>query len=275
MAVILLAGPDCFAALATKASGGRPRFTARLASNKALRKQQLIIDPVGVLGGSASVLYNPQMVRLVDVIDPAEFEVTKGFVEVLPSVGGLSQDLVTLEEFFGRSFAGLTPDEVVTPDAGNDTYREIGYVQIFFDQKTPPTGLVAPTATNSVIPNLPGYVTVAEDGETGVADTHALVFEYLPGVDDSFRAAYTIFAAPPRQRTVADSLTLAEDPRNPIPYDQLGGARVFGPLATREAEPPPDRPAIPLPPAVWGGGFLLVALAVGQYRRRLRTDTPL
>jgi len=268
LATSLVAESACHAALASQL--GRKRYTARLASNKALRKQQLIVDPEGILGGSASVLYDTRVVRLVGVMDPGDFEVTAGLVGVVPSTGGLSTTLLDLNAFLA-SGGGALPD----PDPRNlavdePQYREQGYVQIFFDRRDSilpgDVSALAAEKSASVIPNLPGYATVAEDGETGINDTHALMFEYLPGVPDDFRAAYRIFATPPRAQTVPDSLTLADDPENPVPYTELGSAAVVGGLAGFDVRPEPM--PVPIPPAALIGGVGLGLLAGRRWLRR-------
>ena len=68
-----------------EASGKRPKFTARLSSNPVIRKHQLIVDPEGIIGGSVSVRYDPTVVSLSGVLDPADFQITGGFVSVLPA----------------------------------------------------------------------------------------------------------------------------------------------------------------------------------------------
>ena len=257
--VFLVAGPECHGALAGQAGVSRARYTARLSSNKVLRKQQLIVDPVGILSGSASVAYDTSVVRLVEVLDPAEFEITSGLVGIVPRVGGLSIDLVPLDTFFGT--ASLTP-AAAAPLAGG-TFREQGFVQIFFDRRDTSSALRAsPLASpddSSVIPNLPGYTTVAEDGETGINDTHTLVFEYLPGVPNNIRAAYTVYATPPRALTVSDQIIPESDPENPIPYTELGTAQLFGTL--EYDEPRPGHP-VPLPAAGAAGAILIASMAV-------------
>jgi hypothetical protein len=129
-----------------------------------------------------------------------------------------------------------------------------------------------------VIPTPPGFVTVAEDGPTGVMDTHALVFEYLPDVPDDVAAAYSVYATPPLPGTRADFLVAADDPANPIPHTDLGGARVAGTLDVPGGRPttgvgslPP--PAVPLPPAALTG-LLTMAGAAGlqAWRRRRQVD---
>ena len=252
--VFLVVGPECHGALAGQAGVSRARYTARLSSNKVLRKQQLIVDPVGIIGGSASVAYDTSVVRLVEVLDPAEFEITSGLVGIVPRVGGLSIDLVPLDTFFGT--ASRTP--AATPLAA-EPFREQGFVQIFFDRRDTSSALRAsPLASpddNSTIPNLPGYTTVAEDGETGINDTHTLVFEYLPGVPNNIRAAYTVYATPPRALTVPDQIIPESDPENPIPYTELGTAQLFGTLEYDE-----PRPGHPVPlPAAWAAGAILIA----------------
>lgn len=246
--VSIAAGPDCFAALAEQISG-RKRFTGRLSSNKAVRKQQLIVDPEGIIGGSVSVNYDNRIVRLVGLIDPGDFEVTGGLVGVVPAIGGLSPTLLPIDQFF-TSQAGSTDP------TGLPQYREQGYVQVFF-QSRDVSALRAPSG-GSAIDNLPGYVTVYEDGPTGVNDTHALLFEYLPGVPDWERVRYTIYATPPRDMTVPDSITLADDPDNPISYREIGPANLTGSLVYDEPRP------IPLPPAVLVGGLMLAAVAVSR-----------
>jgi hypothetical protein len=262
LATAVAFGPECYGALATAASGTK-RFTARLSANRALRKQQLIVDPEGILGGSVSVSYNTRLVRLVGVIDPANYEVTGGLIGVIPSFGGLSQDLIPLDEFF-NSTSSLRPPDGVAPSPTTDPYRELGYVQIFFDRRDEDVALRAPSG-GSVINNLPGYVTVGEDGETGVTDTHALLFEYLPGAANQDLAGYTVFATAPREKTVSDFLILEDDPGNPVPYTELRPARVIGSLMYDE--PRPGTPAVPLPPALAIGGSLLGLMAA---RRALR-----
>ncbi len=251
IAVCLAAGPDCFAALAEQVSG-RKRFTGRLSSNKVVRKQQLIVDPEGIIGGSVSVNYDTRVVRLVSVIDPGEFAVTGGLVSVVPALGGLSPTLLPIDEFF-TSQAGSTDP------SGLPTYREQGYVQVFFESRDV-AALRAPN--DSAIDNLPGYVTVYEDGPTGINDTHALLFEYLPGVPEWELARYTIYATPPRDLTVPDSITLADDPENPISYREIGSASLGGSLVYDEPRP------IPLPPAALVGGAMLAAIVGVRASRR-------
>jgi hypothetical protein len=141
LSVLVAAEPACHAALATLA--GRKRFTAKLSSNPAIRRQQLIVDPEGILGGSASVAYDPRVVRLVDVDDPADFEVTGGFVGVVPDPSKLVVDpgLVSLGAFFGRppepTFGRGRP-----PGSAGSPGDETGFVQVFFDRRT--TGLTSP-----------------------------------------------------------------------------------------------------------------------------------
>lgn len=257
----LAAGPECFGALAQQVTGTK-RFTGRLSSNKALRKQQLIVDPEGIIGGSVSVNYDNRVVRLVEVIDPGEFEVTAGKVSVLSAIGGLSPFLLPLDQFLAAqpSDAALAPADVPAAE-----YRELGFVQIFFESRNT-AALRASGSGNSVIDNLPGYVTVFEDGPTGINDTHALVFEYLPGIPDSELARYTIFATPPREQTVPDSITLADDPDNPISYRDLGPARLGGSLVYDEPKPRP----VPVPSAVAAGGMLLGAIALKRWLARSR-----
>ncbi|MDB5296738.1 MAG: hypothetical protein JWO31_2721 [Phycisphaerales bacterium] len=281
LATFVVAEPACHAALATKL--GKKRFTAKLSSNPAIRRQQLIVDPEGILGGSASVRYDPTVVRLVDVIDPAAYDVTGGYVDVIPSSGGFGSGLLPLDAFLDRPSiggrAGVVPAVPTVPaePAVPPLFFERGFVQVFFNRRAESavTSLAAAAAASdapSVIENLPGYTTVAEDGETGVADTHALVFEYLPGVPDEFRASYSVFATPPRAGTVSDFIVPADDPEHPIPYTDLEGATVIGTLSTTViVDPGGGRPhPVPLPSAVAAGGLLMAAGAGAAAVRRRR-----
>lgn len=257
LAAVVVAGPECHAALAVRA-GGKPRFTARLSSNPAIRRQQLIVDPEGILSGSVSVQYDPSLVRLVDVQDPADFRVTGGFVKILPTLGlaGARIPLAAFLESRGDEAASLGSAAADKPRPE----REAGVVQVFFNRKddvTPPAVRAAAAAAPSVIPNLPGFTTVDEDGPTGVGDTHALLFEYIGPPE--FRARYTVYAAPPDTGTTPDYLIPADDPQNPITYRDLGSAFVLGPLGTVDRPPP----AVPLPPAAWAGLLTLAGVAAG------------
>lgn len=268
LGVLLIPESVCDAALA--AGIGRKRYTARLSSNKALRKQQLIVDPEGILGGSASVQYDPRYVRLVDVLAPADFEITGGFVGIMPNLGGLTQSLIPLDAFFAAERSRELDDPLGVTEDADEGVAEIGYVQIFFGRRDA-LGLRAADFVpggNSVIPNLPDYVTVAEDGETGIADTHALLFEYLPGVPEAQRAAYRIFASGPRAQTVPDSIIPEEDPENPIPFENIRSASVAGSLVYDELAPRPEPTPVPLPPAAAVAGLGLGLLAGGRALKR-------
>jgi hypothetical protein len=240
------AEPACDAALA-RAAGQQTRFTARLSSNRAIRKQQLIADPADIVGGSASVMYDPRIVSLSAVLDPADFQVVSGFVSVHP-VNSSVNTLQPLDAYLASHQPGLAPADV-----------EAGFVQIFFNRKGTP---LAPGT--SVIPNLPGYATVAEDGATGINDTHALIFDYLPAAGAGEpRAVYTLFATPPIRGTTADSLVFGDDPDHPVPFSEIGSARVAGDLG-------PGLPhSIPLPPALWTGlmGLATAGAAIAFGRR--------
>jgi hypothetical protein len=107
---------------------------------------------------------------------------------------------------------------------------------------------------------------VDADGETGIVDTHALIFEYLPRANPLFRASYSIFATPPRPQTVSDSIISSDDPDSPIPYTEIDGAKVLGSLDTHDLGPVP---AVPLPPAAVPGLICLSGLALGLAKRRL------
>jgi hypothetical protein len=231
---------------------GRPRYTARLSSNPAIRRQQLIVDPEDIVGGSVSLTYDPRVVHLVDVIDPASFRVTGGFVSVTHL--GLASIPVPLSEFLS---GGRLRGQQLLAD------QEVGYVQIFFDKRGV-AGISSAAPAASAIPNLPGYQTVDEDGPTGISDTHALIFDYLAPVGTGRQATYSIFASSPRQGTGADSLTALDDPR-PIPYTEISSAFVSGSLLV-PGNPPPH--AVPLPAAAWSGSVMLVVLGGAWGRRR-------
>ena len=273
LAAFLVVQPDCWAALAAKL--GRPRLTARLSSNPAIRRQQLIVDPEGILGGSASVRYDPSVVRLVGFDDPAAFEVTGGFVGVDSTEGGRAPGLAAFADFFKaeKPVDGRGTDPSLVP-------AETGFVQVFFTRRQGDAlraSAVAAAATgDSVIPNLPGYQTVDEDGPTGIADTHALIFEYLPGIADDARATYAAFATPPRTGTAPDFITPADDPANPIPYTEIDGASVTGSLDARGGRTTNGGgvaypQAVPLPPMAVPA-LLTLAGAVGlrAWRRQDR-----
>jgi hypothetical protein len=250
VAAVLLAlvagGTEASAALASKLTGVK-RFTARLSSNPAIRKQQLIVDPEGILGGSVSTSYDPTVVRFVGIADPGDFEITGGFVGT-GTPGGTGPILTPLDDY-------LASLNRTAPARGGPTgilpTNETGYIQILFDRREPAAGTrAAPAGGASTIPNFPGYRTVAEDGPTGVGDTHALIFEYLAAAPDDLRASYTVFATSQRGLASSDFLVSADDPENPIPYTDLSPARVIGSLASDPIDRPP---AVPLPPAVWVG----------------------
>ena len=259
---ILAGGSEASAALASKVTGVK-RFTARLSSNRAIRKQQLIVDPEGILSGSVSTAYDPTVVRFVGIADPGDFEITGGWVGSPSSPGGVGPVLLALDDYL--SSVGATPPPAVGI-AGSDGVAppsETGYVQIFFERRD--AGRAERANGPSTIPNLPGYETVAQDGPTGVGDTHALIFEYLPAAGAGAAAGYTVFATPPRNGTVPDSIIPGDDPDNPIPYTDLQPARVRASLES----PPIDRPpAVPLPPAVWAGLVTLGAIAGLRLVRR-------
>ncbi|QOV88736.1 hypothetical protein [Humisphaera borealis] len=253
LSTFVVAGPDCQGALALQAGISRPRYTARLSSNKVVRRQQLIIDPEGILGGSASVAYDPSLVTLVSAIDPGDFMITGGLVGIRSETGGLAIDLIPIDSFLGITSG--TPTGV--------PFREDGFVQIFFDRRDVPSSLGSPSpgaGGGSVIANLPGYITVAEDGKTSINDTHALVFEYKQGVPASAQAAYTVYATPPRDKTVPDEIIPEDDPTRPIPYTQLGNARVSGSLVYD------DPKAVPLPSMALATGLTLGFVAFRQAR---------
>jgi hypothetical protein len=252
----LFAEPAGEAALAKAL--GRPRYTARLSSNPAIRRQQLIVDPEDIAAGSVSLSYDPSVVHLADVLDPASFQVTGGFVSV-------------------RRFAAadtLIPLSIYLTGGGAAEERsigehEVGYVQIFFNQRAA-AGLRGAAAGVSAIPNLPGYQTVDEDGPTGISDTHALIFDYLAPVASGLTADYSIFASPPLHGTVADSLTSLDSPTQTIPYTDIGGAFVSGSLLV--AGGPSPQP-VPLPAAAWSGSVLLIVLGIVWRRRGCRAAT--
>lgn len=238
IAVLLLAtlhfAPAANGALAAKA-GGKPRFTARLSSNPVIRRQQLIVDPEGILTGSVSTTYDPAIVHLSTFLDDAKYSVTGGWVGVIPRFGA-APALVPLATFLSQATAGKMGEES-------------GYVRIFFGRK-PTTGATrAAPAGGSVIPNRPGYKTVDQDGVTGLTDTHALLFDFVSS-DPLAIAAYRIYATPALENFSSDSLTFASDPEHPVLYTQIGSANVRGPLG------------IPLPPAL-GVGLVTLVLAIG------------
>ncbi|HEX8912816.1 MAG TPA: hypothetical protein VF796_10690 [Humisphaera sp.] len=245
--VSVVGGSEASAALASKLTGVK-RFTARLSSNRAIRKQQLIVDPEGILGGSVSTSYDPTVVRFVGIADPADFEITGGFVGT-GSAGGTGPILTPLDEYLA-SLNRTAPTRGGPPSPIPE--NETGYIQIFFDRRATATAgtRAVPAGGASTIPNFPGYRTVAEDGPTGVGDTHALLFEYLPTVPENVRASYTVFAIPKRGLANPDFLIPADDPEHPIPYTELGSARVTASLASDPIDHPP---AVPLPPAAWAG----------------------
>ena len=247
--------PACHAAL-NVAKGKKPKYTGKLSSNPVIRKQQLIVDPEDIIGGSVSVRYDPAVVSLSDVLDPADFQVTGGFVQVIPEPGAITKSLLSLDAFLGGADARRAAGVAANP-------IETGYVQIFFDRKPSASlALGAAAGGNSLIPNLPGYKTVAQDGETGINDTHALLFDYLPprGGDYQPRAVYDIFAMAPATGFNQDTLIFSDNPDRPVGSDQIGSARVIGALDVGSGSPAPPRDpvAVPLPPAAWTG---LLALA--------------
>jgi hypothetical protein len=242
---------EASAALASKLTG-KKRFTARLSSNPALRRQQLIVDPEGILGGSVSTRYDPSLVRLVGYLAPGNFAVTGGNIRVLPGTS-LTDVIIPVDDFLlANSAAGTAPA----------VYSELGFVQISFERRPSPS---LTFGGNSVIPNQPGYRTIAEDGPTGINDTHALIFEYWSRTPSDARCEYEVYATPALSDVRSDFIVSEDDPANPIPYSELGPAVVAGSLTSRPLEP---TPAVPLPPAAGVALALLATMATIRCYRR-------
>jgi len=234
LAVIGFAADASEAALAKKLGGSG--LSGKLSSNKAIRKQQLIADPDEPDSGSESLLYNPNIVTVSGVsFGPGYI----GSVMVEIDNDGVRQ-LQDLNGFLAN------PNGV-----------ETGYLQVSFN--TPIITSAAPP-THGQIKVANGYKTVDSGGPAGV-DTHELFFNYLATVPDTAVAVYTLYA----DQGGRDSGTRADFLAG---HDSSGNYTV-GPDGIAPITVRGSLVAVPVPPAVWAGGFTLLGLfAATKLRRR-------
>ena len=272
MALLILfamAVPDCAAALAGRL--GRARYSGTLSSNRAIRKQQLIVDPENIIGGSASTFYDPSLVSLVGFSTDVPFLIDNASIGITVD-NGLTRGVMPVAAFLTArglppatlgndgQFAGLSPLDVDPVPAS--PMRETGFIQFGFDLN--PVFLL-PDAARIKPP--PGYVVVDEAGPTEGEDTHALLFDFI-GPPDRV-AEYTVFADDGTRTGSRDFLL----PRGPdgrpgevIRFDEIDPVTVRGALDP-DARPPPG---VPLPPAALLGAFGLVGAWISGRRMMAR-----
>jgi hypothetical protein len=218
------------AALAKRLGGSG--LSGQLSSNKAIRKQQLIADPDEPTGGSESLNYDASIVTLSNLSFGPGYT-GQGFVEVLP-LGALKPVMQDLSSF------------LVAPVG-----KETGYAQVTFTELAGGShGQIKPPA---------GYGTVNKGGPNGV-DTHAFLFNYLSTAADTDVAVYTLYADNGLRPggNHADFLTGADASGS----FQVGPGEI-APITVRGS-----LVAVPIPPAVWGGGLTLLGVAVSLKLRR-------
>jgi hypothetical protein len=225
------------AALAKKAGGSG--LSGTLSSNPAVRRQQLIADPDYPTAGQTSIAYNPGIV----------------------SVSGLD---------FGPGYGGSASVEVTSD---NETYlvdlaqylaqpfgQQTGYLQVRFNEPVITQAAIVAPGGHGQIAVAAGFTTVDQDGPAAV-DTHAVFFDYLPGVGGDRVAEYTLYADPGDRASgnTADFLRGVDDAGQPFelaPGD-IASATVRGSLNV-----------IPVPPAALIGGLTLGGLAAARLLRR-------
>jgi len=175
-----LVGVICASAESARAAlAGHPSYSANLSVNAALRKQQLICDPLGsVFSGSTSTLYQPGRVSLSGLLPVTGFNIVNSYVEVRPFSGQNVEPVKTNGP--GGNWLINTSDYF--SHGGSANFIETGYLQTFFQR---PTGSMDPTVKN---PDT-GFTFLAEDGfrdpDTGKIqgdDTHYMFFDVKPGV---------------------------------------------------------------------------------------------
>jgi len=214
---------------------GGSGYSGDLSKNKAIRHQQLIIDPAEApTSGSASVTYNPCVVSLSG-LEFGPGYTGQGFVEEERTCDDKT-----------RVFLQNINSFLVCPEG-----KQTGYAQVSFTLTGTP-GTMSPQQ---------GFTPIASNGVSGV-DTHSLMFTYLPGVPDTTVAQYTIFADTGKRPSgnKADSLTGVgpSGTKFTLGPSQLSSAMVSGSLA------------VPLPPAAWTGSAMLLALASASALRKTR-----
>ena len=186
-----------------RATGGSG-YSGTLSSNPAIRQQQLICDPPEPLRGSTSVTYNPQQVSLAGATPGPGYNnrFFGGFVEVSNFDGGAF--LIPLNQFLAnRPGPGFT--------------GETGFVQIFY-QLDGTAGQIQP----------PTSFTVRDEGGVDGIDTHALLFDLLPGVSTAATIPYTIRAlnANTRSGNAEDFLVINDAAQTRLGPAQLASAVV-------------------------------------------------
>ena len=230
------------AALA-KALGGSG-LSGKLSKNKAIRQQQLIADPDDPDTGSTSVLYDPNTVSI--------------------------NSLIFGPGYFGQAVVEVDNDgQRVLQDFGSFVEsplgRETGYVQVRYN--TPSEGpsfasgpvVAAAPGVHGQIPVPAGFTTIDQKGPAGV-DTHAFLFDYLD-VPDSQVAVYRVYADLGNRPSgnTRDFMSGVDDMGQPFTVDapDISGVTVRGSLDS-----------VPLPPAAYAGGMVLVGMAGFQMLRR-------
>lgn len=168
-AAVGISANDSFGA-AARARGGSG-YSGKLASNPALRQQQLACDPIQPTGGSTSVLYNPAIVSLAN---PNGLSLIAGPGYGVGGVVAVVNDGQVILQT-------ISSGEPFTPQG-----QETGYVQIFYN--------LLSGATPGRIGTPGGYSVVDTDEAVEGVDTHGLLFHYRDGVDAGINAPYTIYA---------------------------------------------------------------------------------
>ena len=240
-ALLLAVVAGCLGTFSNSTSAGLAKLaggsglSGKLSTNKALRHQELIVDPTEApISGSTSVSYDPCVVSLSGLSFGPGYS-GQGFVEEERTCDHRTH-------FFLQNINSF----LVCPHG-----RQTGYVQVSFTLSGTP-GTISPQQ---------GFTTVASSGVAGF-DTHSLMFTYLPGVPDTAVANYTIFADTGMRPSGnhADSLTGIgpNGTKFTVGPGQISSAAVSGSLA------------VPLPPAVWTGLAMLLTMASVTAVRRVR-----
>jgi hypothetical protein len=232
LGVIGFAADASHAALAKKLGGSG--LSGKLSSNKAIRRQQLIADPNDPDSGSESLLYNPNIVTVSGV------NFGPGYT------GGV---MVEIDN------DGVHQLQDLTSFLANPLGVETGYLQVSFNTPV----ITGPPPTHGQINVANGYKTVDSGGPAGV-DTHELFFNYLATVPDSAVAVYTLYADHGGRDSGNRSDFLAG-------HDSSGNFTV-GPDGIAPITVRGSLNAVPVPPAVWIGGVMLVGLFAATKLRR-------